>query len=545
MASLTNRTEQQLRAYLQDMKGTASEIGKRERFNALLGSLFPNTPEISQYSRGAEKSIRIRLGDREKRGNADTLYGSAVVEFERDLKRTLREAERQLREYAAGIWQEEPGERRTLAAVATDGIIWRVYRPFLPKEFHAPTPENVQLELRREIQLDEHVLGDFYRWLDSFLFQNVNIEPTSENVRHLLGSVSEVFRDGLAALRGAWLGAREQPEALLAFETWRKYLTITYGNLGKESSTGTGGLSENEELFLRHTWLVSVARLMVWAALSHGKTSEPLRVVAAAVFSGEFFRSRNLANMTDKDFFHWTAQPKAEYALLPVWEKVLDTMLRLDLSRMREDVLKGVYQDLVDPKDRHDLGEYYTPDWLCERIAAEMLPASGYMSVLDPSCGSGSFLRAAIHHMLDRNPGKPNAERLGSVLANVKGIDIHPVAVTIARANYVLALGPLVQAARRPVQIPVYLADALFLPREVERKLFDQISGLEITFGPRRDERKFTLPEALREADLFDGAVAAATEVAEDHAANRRETREQLDTYLRRAVPALDKLEQR
>ncbi len=74
-----------------------------------------------------------------------------------------------------------------------------------------------------------------------------------------------------------------------------------------------------------------------------------------------------------------------------------------DLSQIREDVLKGVYQQLIDPKDRHDLGEYYTPDWLCERIVNEMLPKHGYKAVLDPSCGSGSFLRAAITHFLRRN----------------------------------------------------------------------------------------------------------------------------------------------
>jgi hypothetical protein len=51
---------------------------------------------------------------------------------------------------------------------------------------------------------------------------------------------------------------------------------------------------------------------------------------------------------------------------------------------VREDVLKGVYQQLIDPKDRHDLGEYYTPDWLCERIVQELLPKAGYKKVSRP-----------------------------------------------------------------------------------------------------------------------------------------------------------------
>src|SRR2546421_9352020 len=84
--------------------------------------------------------------------------------------------------------------------------------------------------------------------------------------------------------------------------------------------------------------------------------------------------------------------------------------------------MKGVYQELVDPKDRHDLGEYYTPEWLCERVVAEMLPDKGFVSVLDPTCGSGSFLRAAISHLLQANPEGGEAKRLRAILDNVAGI---------------------------------------------------------------------------------------------------------------------------
>lgn len=120
------------------------------------------------------------------------------------------------------------------------------------------------------------------------------------------------------------------------------------------------------------------------------------------------------------------------------------------------------------------------------------------------------------------------------------------MAVTIARATYVLALGKLVGAARRPIQIPVYLADSLFLPREVERNLLEELSGIEVTFGPRRNERRFTLPQMLvNQPENFDDAIAAATRVAEDHASGGRESRESLDRYLEQAVPALSQALQR
>ena len=35
-----------------------------------------------------------------------------------------------------------------------------------------------------------------------------------------------------------------------------------------------------------------------------------------------------------------------------------------DFSEVREYILKGVYQELIDLERRHALGGYYTPDWL-------------------------------------------------------------------------------------------------------------------------------------------------------------------------------------
>jgi hypothetical protein len=130
---LTDSTAQTLRSYLREIKSTPSEIGKRERFSALLGTLFGNTREVGIYAKGGETSLRIQTPAGIKRGRADTVFGSAVIEFEKSLKQTLTEAERQLREYVAGIWQAEPLNRRNLDAVATDGIRWCIYRPVLPE----------------------------------------------------------------------------------------------------------------------------------------------------------------------------------------------------------------------------------------------------------------------------------------------------------------------------------------------------------------------------------------------------------------------------
>lgn len=546
---LDQHTREVLRRYLRETRNLPNESARRQRFSALIAELFPGTLAITQFARGVEKLIRIPGAEREKRGRADAYYGNAIIEFEKSLKATLHEAEEQLREYISGSWPKKQEHAASMLAIASDGIEWRIYRPVLmrgaPSE---PLPGHFTLDLLRPFKLSEETLGDFWLWLTGLLFRPQQVEPTPQQFQLDFGSSSPLYRLAMVALKRAWAKAQDEPEAKVAFETWQKYLTVTYGKL-VESATRTTELesgveiSELEDLFLRHTYLSSIARLLIWAALSQGKTSENLRAVAKSVLSGDFFKSKRLANLVDDDFFHWVRRPQAEEDLASAWERILSHLLEYDLARLNQDVLKGVYQQLIDPKDRHDLGEYYTPDWLCERIVAELFPKDGYTTVLDPSCGSGSFLRAAIAHFIEHNPSGSDLDRLRAILSGVNGIDIHPVAVTISRASYVLALGPLVKAARKPIQIPVYLADSLFLPREVEEDLFDKLKGIEITYGQRKDERRVVMPQTLiHSPDLFDAAIAACTSVAEDHARTQHESKAALDRHLAQAVPDLQRM---
>ena len=538
--SLTEPVRNTLSAYLRDIRILPNESAKVQRFSVLMGELFRGYNAITQYARGIEKLIRINTGDGSRRGYADAYYGNAIIEFENSLDATLDDAEDQLRMYAAGLWQKKGENAHTLLAIASDGITWRIYRPLCRKNLISPHPADVDLDFLREIRLSDSTLGEFWLWLNQVLFRPQQVPATADWFQNDFGSLSPLYKDALHALESAWMAVRQQPEAQLAFETWQKYLTVTYGKLTDSAA------DRLQTLFLKHTYLCSLARLLVWASLSRGKTMQPLRKVAQDVLSGKYFESAGLANLVEDDFFHWIRETHAASTLAGTWERILAHILGYDLAHLGEDVLKGVYQQLIDPEDRHDLGEYYTPDWLCERMVKELLPAYGFKTVLDPSCGSGGFLRAAIMHFRAVNQELKGEAGLRKILESVQGIDIHPVAVTISRATYVLALGPLAKAAKRPIQIPVYLADSLFLPSEVEESpqghLYKRLRGIEISFGQRPRIQRVVIPQDLVSAPkLFDEAITACSGVAEEHARTGSDTRSSLEKHLSKAVPELDK----
>lgn len=141
-----------------------------------------------------------------------------------------------------------------------------------------------------------------------------------------------------------------------------------------------------------------------------------------------------------------------------------------------QDALGDLYQSLVPKWQRHATGEYYTPYWL----ASLLLDEAGYdgdpgVRLLDPACGSGVFLLAAIERAWRRGAalGTPPEETKRRVLAGIHGFDVNPLAVQAARANYRRAL----EAGgfrTGEAEIPVFRRDALLDPA---RGTFDLVTG--------------------------------------------------------------------
>ena len=178
-----------------------------------------------------------------------------------------------------------------------------------------------------------------------------------------------------------------------------------------------------------------------------------------------------------------------------------------NLRELSEDVLKSLYQELVDPETRHDLGEFYTPDWLAHRMVRRVLKENPRASLLDLACGSGTFLYLAIREARERLGD--STETLHHILDSICGADIHPLAVIVAKTNYILALGDLLKKRKGAISIPIYLADTLRLPEE-----FMQGSLYEI----RLDAETLYMPQALlRDLTLYDQAIELAKEFALHH----------------------------
>lgn len=494
--------------YLEEVERLNKESARSHRFAMFLQELLGVEPGfIEDYCRGIEESLKAKQRDMILKGEADNLFGNVVIEFENNIPKKRGEAEAQLRRYVAILWSREEVDHRTpYLCVATDGVRFLSYSPKIgDPEAKEVKPDMVALELLEESDWKKLKPDDIFFWLDRYFMRQQKLHPTTEAIVKDFGLKSHAFQTTSHSLLTVWNEIKSGSNFQVIYDSWDKYLRIVYGSK-------VGG----DELFIRHTYLATLAKLMSWMRISDSETL-PDDEQILEMLEGQLFKRQGIENFIEEDFFSWLARHDAANAGIATVRLLFSLLQNYRLRELSEDVLKSLYQELVDPVTRHDLGEFYTPDWLAHRMVNKLLDSNPQGSVLDPACGSGTFLYLAIREKTERL-GR-SQRTLKHILGSVYGIDIHPLAVIVAKTNYILALGDLLKKRKWSIYIPVYLADSIKLPEyetetemvEVGGTLVPRLPGYRVDLNGI----EVSLPERLTDdIILYDHAVELAKEFA-------------------------------
>jgi len=255
-------------------------------------------------------------------------------------------------------------------------------------------------------------------------------------------------------------------------------------------------------LFALNTYIALLAKLVAGCALPNAAqdildNSVSVKTRMTELESGRLFEHAGVINMLSGDFFSW-------YVDDPSWSLFDDDLERLisrlsgvnyDISKKNpattRDLFKGIYQTFVPRELRHALGEFYTPDWLAEH-GVDVIGWKPSNSLLDPTCGSGTFLLEALRRRLMATK-KPSAK---SLLNGLYGIDLNPLAVLSAKASLAVFVAPYLDP-QKPVRIPVFLADAINTAGKEADNCY--VHHLQTEKG----QIDFRCPESLVESPLF------------------------------------------
>jgi len=166
--------------------------------------------------------------------------------------------------------------------------------------------------------------------------------------------------------------------------------------------------------------------------------------------------------------------------------KVILMLYKFDFGEVAGDPLGDLYQQYFDKDTRKALGEFYTPievvNYILDAVGYENI---GYKRLLDPACGSGTFIVEALKRYLREAKGKAKKHGWAYVVRElcaspkIVGFDIHPFACLIARTRFMLELIPYFKKALEEEaprmfylqRIPIFRTDSLaieMLPPEFQ-----------------------------------------------------------------------------
>lgn len=304
-------------------------------------------------------------------------------------------------------------------------------------------------------------------------------------LRAMIGPESQIGAALIPALFQAIVSAsREdasrQSKTALLFNEWRRMFGQAVGVateqleqfLARQSSAQDQPYQKQVPcyLFALHTFMAIVAKLTSALALP-GASQDiqdirvDLRKRMQALENGTLFLDAGIENMLAGDFFSWPVDDQAWPAISGPLNSLLMQLgqLSFDMTKRNpesvRDLFKGIYQEFVPRELRHALGEIYTPDWL----AGHVLDRLGWRcqnDLLDPTCGTGTFILEAVRRRLMDERDNGREHRVHDLLRGLYGMDLNPLAVLAAKASLIVVLADRLQAGDR-IKLPIYLADAI------------------------------------------------------------------------------------
>jgi len=433
----------------------------------------------------------------------DALHAYVIIEYKKpnafQQRRNYEQAIQQLKDYISDLAQGS--DLSKYFGVTIDGykIGFVRYRQKL-KDFEI-NKDPLEINRNTVAKLVEAILGLRRKALDADeLFKDFGYE--NQDTKRLISILYNKLQNS------------KSKRTEILFDDWKRvfsqvcaYNVEKLSGLEEQYGFVRGQVDVEKLLFSLHTYFALLMKLLAAEVASlylpimipsylkmleeaYYKGHDKLRDELIKLEEGGVFSQSPLliTNFLEGDYFSWYLDewdPQLADSLALIIKKLADydpSTAELDHDKVK-DLFKKIYQNLVPKKVRHDLGEYYTPDWLAELVLDEVgftlnkfnkladskndsfAPLD--LKLLDPACGSGTFLVLALRRLKEYIDERylDKGLALRKIVKNIVGFDLNPLAVMAARTNYLIVIGDMLRSKGldEQIEIPIYLADSIMV----------------------------------------------------------------------------------
>ena len=437
-------------------------------------------------------------------GRVDLVARDAFFEFKRNLYSGAQIAPEYIRQLDDYLTDALTAGRGIRVGVLTDGKRW-LLRRIGDGQVDAVSPPMWTLEAAEAgLRL--------YEWLHDRVFEERagNVAPTQDNLVREFGDASHHTNQDFATLRILYEREGQRETVQVKRRLWEDLLRAALGEIASAPA-------ELDDLFIRHTYLSAVIGMAVQAAFGIDIRDVATQEPSDLLLGRRLRNATGLSGILESDFFAWPTEVAGGAQFI---RQMADRVARFDWRDPPADIAPTLYEIVIPTDERRQLGEYYTPKWLADAMVNELVDDPLRQRVLDPACGSGTFIVAAVERFMAvaRESNLEPQEVLGRLRAAVTGIDVHPAAVHLARASWALAAREAISVAadyNTEISAPIYLGDAL----QLRYRTGDMFAEHTVTIETRLAELgnpTLTFPMSLVErAATFDALMSDIADAIE------------------------------
>lgn len=498
----------------------SSEDKLRHYLSSKLSSIFPDSPWwIQAHMEGTESHVHFSDGHKDREGFVDAVVGKTAIEYEKNLtqQNIFDEGYHQVKEYCAALYNIGIPEGEILG-VLSDTVRWYGYSVSIIGDAENGAlygPDNVELTQIAVVDLSRETNEEFHRFeafVKQFLDRTQSRLLNANTLVMDFGMDSSFYRQYISVFQSVIDRAmNEKPDyAALIQQVWQNFIAfLGVSDYGKFSI----------ETYTNEFYLITIAKV-ICVNIMAGKPIISEADEIKKILNGEYFKKQNIFNLVDYDYFGWLNNPPYADQIIDCFAEMQHRLVAYDFSCLGDnDIFGRLLAQLADKEHRIMLGQEFTPHWIARDIVEYNINLLDGETprILDMCCGSGVFLIEsikAVRNLYNIVPEQYSTEKDQIAFSCVMGFDIDPLAVMLAKVNWIMAMRDLFSIHHGSIIVPIYHADSLFLATPITHKM---PNSPDAAYVLHFDRNKVSLPAFLLSPEYrktFDSFMAKTYRLA-------------------------------
>lgn len=442
----------------------AIEARVRENFASYLRTMFPpNTKWVDEHIKHGEEHVRLNRHGVTVSGFIDNCIANTAIEYEKNLNihTVFQEGYRQVKEYCTAFVREGV-DFNIIQGVLSDTLNWYVYKvepnPSINRSDY--NEDNIELAVVAELHITNSTDASAQATLDflsKYLGREGGRSISAERLAVDFGLNSKFSQEYIKCIEAYVNDQIEKNPSYFKMlrELWDNYTSIasvSYEYMNSKTS------------YINEFYISILAKLLC-ANFLERRAINSNKIELKSIIDGSYFTNHQLVNFAEYDYFGWLTEDDIDIILSTISSMQRDLSVYDFSVNIEEDLFGNLMIQLADRSQRLLLGQELTPSWLSNMIVRQtmsMLPNGEMPIFVDMCCGSGSMVVSTLRLLQSMLSEYTPEEKQKIVMKSITGFDIDPLAVILAKINWVIAANNIIDF-NTDIYIPIYHADSLFI----------------------------------------------------------------------------------